>query len=324
MRRSVLVGMLGIALAVSSASAGNAVTAAAACQWTGQDLPLVSSTNFSRVVAVSKNELILGETFSQGLVWQHGQIRNALIPNTPTVKYVPRGINSAASVVGWKEVFSGGDYTYQAFKYAADPRTDRRVYLLLPTPADELSFAVGINDSGEVVGHVAKKATPDVRRVVVWPANGTSAYREVGPGNAIGIGADGTVLTSEGALVGRDGSQHLVSASGDGLIIDDQRVFGPQFTGSGVQIVEWDLTGRQVRVIPGGIDPIGANTQGTFFGTHGAGISPGVYRDGAWTDIQADKLPRGGTKGDITDNDTLIANYRDGDGNDHAAQWTCG
>ncbi|MBP2320341.1 hypothetical protein JOF56_000726 [Kibdelosporangium banguiense] len=65
------------------------------------------------------------------------------------------------------------------------------------------------------------------------------------------------------------------------------------------------------------------NSHGTLFGGFGTGSwVPGLWRNGEWTAIQADKQPATYPFGDVTDDEVLIGNYRVGS-DQRAARWFC-
>jgi hypothetical protein len=291
----------------------SAATAAVQCQYIAQDLPLPSGASIAEAVAsTNDNTRILGEMQTdegpRGVIWQNGAAQPMAAP-TRDVFVLPADINSSGVVVGAEQGLFGNQV---AFRYVNGQ------YELLFTGPNEDSMARGINDNGDIVGLVYNRSS-HARSAVVWPA-GQAGYQVIGSGDAIAVSENRKVLTADGLLFTiADGSRVRLNAR-EPFVLDNERIFGWGFT----SIPEWDLNGRVVRYYDRGVEPLGVNNHGALFGGFGIGSwVAGVWRDGVWTAVQSDKKPMTHPFGDITDDDVLIGNYRDGNNNDHAARWFC-
>ncbi|MFS8097095.1 hypothetical protein LFM09_08120 [Lentzea alba] len=307
---------------LTSAVAAPQAAAAAACQV--EDLPVPAGAFEARTRGTSDNGLIVGEVQHDGIrgvVWANGQPSEMAAPANPNVTSVrPSDINNHGSVVGTQETFGSGETVNRAFIYRDG------VYYLLYTEGPEQSRAVGVNDNGDVIGEVWLKSAPQTRWVALWPAG--QPRRLYVKGQAIGISADrklvlATATDKTWVIDGNTGAWTPMPGARTPMTLDNERILHFEFTPTGTQIAEWNLTGQRVDAYAEGRDVYGKNAAGVLFGvsTHG---ETSVWSGGTRKEIVADKLPHFSYAADILDDGTMIGTYEGSQsGLPHAARWTC-
>ncbi|RDI24573.1 hypothetical protein [Lentzea flaviverrucosa] len=327
MRRGRVFAGLMTVLAVASATVAPQAVAAA-CQYTVQDLPLPavafqaemtgSSTNNSRIVGVR------GETGSKyGLLWVNNVLRE--MPGVSQTDVIPAAVNNVSVVAGRQEHRPAGSdsVTFKAFRYEAG------VYTMLETEPGEQSWALGINDAGDVVGLVAPQFTYSYATVVMWPRSGPR--KTFGVGYPRGIDAQRRiVMLADSSSISREsgwvvdtdtGAKVELPGAQSPLVFDNGRVLNfERLNDRESQITEWDLTGTKVAAHAGGVRPFGRNGSGTVFGTDRS-LAPTLWRPSGRTVVQAPFLPMWDHYGEITDAATLIGTYTNADRHLRPARW---
>jgi hypothetical protein len=292
-----------------------------------QDLPLPAGARDAKTTGTSDNGLIVGELWNngvRGVVWANGSARQMPEPPDPDITRVyPSDINNSGVVVGTRETHAGGEPVQRGFVFRDGG------YLQLFTEGAEQSRAVGVNDNGDVIGEVWLKSAPQTRWVALWPAG--QPRRLYAKGQAVGISADrklvlltdpNTTSAKIWVIDGNTGAWTAMPGSRGPAVLDNERILHFEFTSSGTQIAEWNLSGQRLETHAEGRDVYGRNAVGTLFGVNTSGTTS-VWSGGTRKPIEADVLPYPGYAGDITDDGVMIGTYRDAANGTHPARWTC-
>ncbi|SMD20932.1 hypothetical protein [Kibdelosporangium aridum] len=301
---------LGLGTVVAAPSAAAAPTQ---CQYVARDLPIPAGATGAEVIASSSDDkLLVGEVYGdpelQAVVWRNGEIYQVMKSPYPP-RMTPRGINKNGVIVGWMDDLR----SYTAYRQLIG-----RYFKLHTEPGDH-SIATAVNDNGDVAGAIFPIDGPDVRTAVVWERD-KPGYTVVGPGQAVLVTNDRKVLTNEGLLFDLNTKTSVSLGAREPFSLDNGRIFGWGF-GS---IPEWNTSGQLVAIYDLGVQGLGVNNHNTLFGSFGPStVNPGLWRNGTWTAIQADKLPITSGYGDISDDEVITGNYRATSGDRVAAQWFC-
>jgi uncharacterized membrane protein len=191
-------------------SPAGAFAAPAACVWTPSFLPVPATiTGGGNIIAADSQGGYVGEgyiPFFTGsrsvhvLRWQGGQVTDYGTMPGGTDRATPAAVNRDGVVVGHAQERTL-PFNERAF------RSRGTVLERLPEPPGvDASWATGINDNGDIVGHVGKTFQQGImiytlHTAVVWPANApgtvvalTGGLPTTGQTKATGIDQDGTVL----------------------------------------------------------------------------------------------------------------------------------
>ncbi|RSM85537.1 hypothetical protein DMH04_17460 [Kibdelosporangium aridum] len=292
-------------------AAPSAAAAPAQCQYVARNLPLPAGATGSRIWSSSSDDkLVLGEVYGvshqHGVIWRDGKIWQ-VVHAPDMIRVNPRAVNKNGVVVG----SMSDTRSTTAFRMLIG-----RYFKLHTEPGYE-STAYAINDNGDIAGSVFPSGGGE-RTAVVWERD-KPGYTVIGPGQAIIVTADRKALTNEGLLFDLNTKTSVSLGAREPFSLDNGRIFGWGF-GS---IPEWNTSGQLVARYDLGVQGLGVNNHNTLFGGYGpTRIDPGLWRNGTWTAIQADKMPDPWGYGDISDDEVITGNYRTDHG-DFAAQWFC-
>jgi hypothetical protein len=318
-RRVLLSALLAVSFLAPAAQAQ-----AAQCTWQRTELPVPSPYTDTFVNGVA-GDYVAGMTYTdedQKLVlWRHGRTTVLPVPtNDPKASVRIAGVNRFGMIAGGlAEHNSDGTMSIEAFVTKPDG-TSRR----LPHPAGAEAVPAGINDFGDVVGHLWADFT---MTNVVWPGWDHSKYRPIdATGYLEGVDNLGTVVTHNGEVVSAPGIKWHVQAPPGAIEVfaeafENNRILGEYRLGDKVQGVVWNVDGSVDYLVdrPGGVS---VNRLGTVVG-YGPTIEFQLWRKGIADTNLPSPAPavRGGQL--FVDNDDVVSgNYRSGR-NAYAAQWRC-
>ncbi|GLY47503.1 hypothetical protein Lesp01_11590 [Lentzea sp. NBRC 102530] len=308
-----LAGLVGVLTAVSVVAAPQA--SAAGCVYNRVDLPLPagvtsahtegSSANNSRIVGAYRDPNV-----TKAALWVNSTLRVLPPAVSPFYDVFPEDVNNTSVVVGSQEWRASDRTATQAFRF------ENNAYQFLYTALDENSRGQYVNEAGDVVGTVWKRANPTERTVVMWPREG--GRRSFGLGQASGLSGRKIVkydeANSKSLIVDADtGATVELPGGRPPAVVDGGRVLTYRWVDQvvGGEIAEWDLNGVEVAIHRGGYQPYGRNNSGTVFGVLEPmlGSTPSLWRPSGRTAVVADKLPIAHYYGDVTDAATLIGTY---------------
>ncbi|PRY38056.1 hypothetical protein [Umezawaea tangerina] len=267
-----------VAIALVLAAMSSPTASAAACAWTPTTLPIPTSRVAAVVTAADSGGGFAGEATSQRVLgsptvdavrWTGGTVTNLGTLPGHISRVTVTGVNAAGTVVGYSQETTLTHY--RAFRSTGTALT------ALPEPAGvDSSWATGVNDNGDIVGHVGtdfQQGTTiyTVHTAVLWPASAPGTVVKLSGGLpttgqtiATGIDQDGTVLvehfpTQTDAFTATNlylwkasAARKLVLPSGtasvEGESISNGRVAGTTYSSStsAGKGVLWDQSGAAV------------------------------------------------------------------------------
>jgi hypothetical protein len=196
------------------------------------------------------NHLVVGAIWpghERGVVWDNGVSQVMAPPPNSTDSITPNGVNNSGVVVGRHRACSNrnGEFYYRAFRY------QNGAYEHLYTASEEESQAIGINESGDIIGQVWQVSAPGARWVALWPRD-NQPRRLYLKGEAVGITDDRKLVVAQDphgsnpkvwAIDGNTGGWTAFPGARTPAVLDDERVL--TYDGvNGPQIQEWTLVAR--------------------------------------------------------------------------------
>lgn len=226
--------------------------AQAPCNWTPAELPLPAGATSGRVWFAEPNGYLAGQATSGALLLWHN--RTPIAVNAPaTTQLQLSGANGSGELVGYDA------RTETAFVYR-----DGTVQTL-PAPAGTTTYAVGINELGDIVGTAFNPSARPTYQSLVWPRSQPGTFRVVAEDVARGIDDAGNVVTEKGYVVHPDGTRGDLEGSPNLNISATQgsQALGKKF-GDYTGLWRWDFaTGAALqRYEMNDPRPIGVNAAG--------------------------------------------------------------
>lgn len=301
-----VVGTL-MAPAGTAAPAPAPATAPAACAWTMSALPLPAGYDgYAEAFGHAGTGRIVGTVTGGGkrvgVVWNNGTPTVLPSPRGTSGTNEPRAVNARGVIAGhWQ----GDDGVSFAWRY------ENGRYQELPNVGTQVSIPTRINDNGDIAGFSRYFYGGAKVYAVLWRTDRPDAVVNFGEGYARGLDDQRRVVLSTGALVDGDGKELLrFEGGGTPVHLRGGRVVGYTGTASPYTVVEWDMTGKAVRRIPGGT-PSEITTSGEIVGHRTGGIDT-VWRSGTTQDV-TNPVPESYNMLGITDDGAVISDYTAGD-----------
>ncbi len=303
-----------VALAVAVTTLSSPAASAATCSATLLPLPatrvagvVLAADGQGGFAGEASSRRVLGSVSVHAVRWSGGVATNlGLLPGHSPLSVNVTGVNRAGTVVGDAPEASG--VRNRAFRSVGTALTP------LPEPAGvHSSWATGVNDNGDIVGHVGTEFQQGVtihtaHRAVLWPASAPGTVVELtgglpttGQTIATGIDQDGTVLVEHYPTRTDDfdatslylwkasAARKLAIPSGtvsvDGAAIANGRVVGGTYASEfadGVGVL-WEQNGSVVRpTTAGSLHSVNRSGLSTGF-TASTPLGHGVWQGSALT-----------------------------------------